>query len=253
MLDVRGPSPRGDDLTLGRTSAALPRLRGGGPDPRRHGDCGRADHAFWQPRRPTTRTPRKDGGEPESTGGRRSGVRDPRRLSAVAKIVQRSIVDRRNLREPGPLPRTAKRRPQRRIRTPSRIGPSRCRHEPGFCGLLAGALGSSEGLSPEVASAYTALSVTPRHWQTWLDEGKGMPESLAQAGAVKSFGAMPLIVLSRGLTVDPDQDWQRMQNRATGSVIKQPTTLRGEERTQHRVRPTRGRRRGDRECGRADS
>ena len=81
----------------------------------------------------------------------------------------------------------------------------------GVLRLLAGALDSNAGLSPEVAGAYTALSVTPRHWQTWLDEGKGMPESLAQAGAVKSFGAMPLIVLSRGLQLDPDQDWQRMQ------------------------------------------
>ena len=38
-----------------------------------------------------------------------------------------------------------------------------------------------------------------------------MPESLAQAGAVNSFGALPLIVLSRGLIVGQDQDWQRMQ------------------------------------------
>jgi pimeloyl-ACP methyl ester carboxylesterase len=82
--------------------------------------------------------------------------------------------------------------------------------------LLAGLLGMNAGLSPEVAGAYTALSVTPRHWQTWLDEGRAMPESLAQAGAVKSFGALPLIVLSRGLTVDPDQDWQRMQTELLG-------------------------------------
>jgi dihydrofolate reductase len=54
------------------------------------------------------------------------------------------------------------------------------------------------------------------HAYRWLDEGKAMPESLAQAGAVKSFGALPLIVLSRGLTVDPDQDWQRMQTELLG-------------------------------------
>jgi pimeloyl-ACP methyl ester carboxylesterase len=82
--------------------------------------------------------------------------------------------------------------------------------------LLAGLLGLNAGVSPEIAGAYTALSVTPRHWQTWLDEGKAMPESLAQAGAVKSLGALPLIVLSRGLTVDPDQDWQRMQTELLG-------------------------------------
>ena len=36
-----------------------------------------------------------------------------------------------------------------------------------------------------------------------------MPASLDQAGAVKSFGDVPLIVLSRGLDADPD--WQKMQ------------------------------------------
>ncbi len=36
-----------------------------------------------------------------------------------------------------------------------------------------------------------------------------MPESGAQAGAVKSFGDLPLIVLSRGLDQQPD--WQAMQ------------------------------------------
>jgi hypothetical protein len=36
-----------------------------------------------------------------------------------------------------------------------------------------------------------------------------MPESMAQASAVTSFGAVPLIVLSRGL--DQQQDWQRQQ------------------------------------------
>jgi hypothetical protein len=63
--------------------------------------------------------------------------------------------------------------------------------------------------SPEVQPAYTAFSVTPRSFQTQLDEGMGMPASFIQAGAVKSFGDVPLIVLSRGL--DPDQEWQAMQ------------------------------------------
>ena len=65
-------------------------------------------------------------------------------------------------------------------------------------------------MSPKVANAYVALSVTPRSIQTSLDEGQGMPESLAQAGAVTSFGTIPLIVLSRG--GDRDEDWQRMQS-----------------------------------------
>jgi hypothetical protein len=36
-----------------------------------------------------------------------------------------------------------------------------------------------------------------------------MPERFIQAGAVKTFGDVPLIVLSQGR--DPDQDWQTMQ------------------------------------------
>ncbi len=79
----------------------------------------------------------------------------------------------------------------------------------GLLRLFAGPLGLTSGLSAEVQHAYTAFSVTPRYIQTYLDEGMGMPESFIQAGAVKTFGAVPLIVLSRGL--DPDQDWQAMQ------------------------------------------
>jgi pimeloyl-ACP methyl ester carboxylesterase len=79
----------------------------------------------------------------------------------------------------------------------------------GLVRVLAGPLGLKSGLSPEVQQIYTAFSVTPRAFQTQLDEGRGMPESFVQAGAVKTFGDVPLIVLSRGL--DPDQDWQAMQ------------------------------------------
>ena len=43
-----------------------------------------------------------------------------------------------------------------------------------------------------------------------------MPESLAQAGAVNSFGALPLIVLSRGLIPGQDQDWRTMQTELLG-------------------------------------
>jgi pimeloyl-ACP methyl ester carboxylesterase len=79
----------------------------------------------------------------------------------------------------------------------------------GLLRLFAGPLGLTSGLSPEVQHPYTAFSVTPRSLQTTLDEGTGMPESFTQAGAVKTFGDVPLIVLSRGL--DSDQDWQAMQ------------------------------------------
>ena len=83
---------------------------------------------------------------------------------------------------------------------PARIGVLR---------FLAGPLDLKSGLSPEVANAYVAFSVTPRSLQTMLDEGAGMGASLAQAGAVTTFGDLPLIVLSRG--ADQDGDWQRMQ------------------------------------------
>ncbi len=78
----------------------------------------------------------------------------------------------------------------------------------GLTRLLSG-LGPGPGLSPEAERAYAAFTSTPRAVQAWSDEGRGMPASLAEAGAVKSFGDTPLIVLSRGLDLDPD--WQKWQ------------------------------------------
>jgi pimeloyl-ACP methyl ester carboxylesterase len=75
--------------------------------------------------------------------------------------------------------------------------------------LLAGSTGLSEGLPPQVQKAYTALAVTPRAVQTVLEEGWGMPEGGAQARAVTSLGALPLIVLTRGK--DLDADWTAYQ------------------------------------------
>ena len=66
---------------------------------------------------------------------------------------------------------------------PARIGVLR---------LLRGPLGLSAGFSPEVADAYVALSVTPRYLQTYLlDEGRGCPASLAQAGLSRASGDCP--------------------------------------------------------------
>jgi pimeloyl-ACP methyl ester carboxylesterase len=79
----------------------------------------------------------------------------------------------------------------------------------GLVRLLAGPLGLTSDMSPEVQHAYTAFTVTPRAFQTQQDEGTGLPESFMQASAVKTFGDVPLIVLSRGL--DPDSNWQAMQ------------------------------------------
>jgi pimeloyl-ACP methyl ester carboxylesterase len=51
--------------------------------------------------------------------------------------------------------------------------------------------------------------VTPRAAQTELDEFLGMSQGAAEAGAVTSFGELPLIVLSRAPNRDPD--WDRKQ------------------------------------------
>ena len=79
----------------------------------------------------------------------------------------------------------------------------------GVMRLLAGPLDLRGGLSPETADAYAAAWVRPRSLQTQLDESRGMGASLAQARAVTSLGAHPLIVLSRGQNQKPD--WQAMQ------------------------------------------
>jgi hypothetical protein len=51
--------------------------------------------------------------------------------------------------------------------------------------------------------------VTPRSVQTFLDEGRGMSEGGAQARAVTTLGALPLIVLTRG--EDLDAAWTASQ------------------------------------------
>jgi pimeloyl-ACP methyl ester carboxylesterase len=87
------------------------------------------------------------------------------------------------------------------LRLPARIGLLR---------LLTRPLGLSAPVSPEVAGAYNASSVTPSYVQTYfLDEGRGMPASLAQAGRVSTLGDIPLIVLSRGLDQQPQ--WMARQ------------------------------------------
>jgi pimeloyl-ACP methyl ester carboxylesterase len=86
------------------------------------------------------------------------------------------------------------------ITSPARIGVLR---------LLAGPLDLQADLSPEVAPVYVAYSVTPRFVQTTVAESRGLPESLAQAGAVTSLGSVPLTVLTRG--VKADETWQRQQ------------------------------------------
>ncbi|MEO8611300.1 MAG: alpha/beta hydrolase [Chloroflexota bacterium] len=79
----------------------------------------------------------------------------------------------------------------------------------GLVRLLAEPLGLVRNLPPEAQSAFTAFSVTPRSVQAWADEGAGMQESLAQADAIKTFGDLPLIVLTAVL--DEQVGWQTWQ------------------------------------------
>lgn len=72
----------------------------------------------------------------------------------------------------------------------------------GVVRLLAGPLGSIKNLPPKEKQAYKAYSVAPRSVQTFIDEGKGMSEGGAQARAVTTLGALPLIVLTRGKDLD---------------------------------------------------
>jgi len=74
----------------------------------------------------------------------------------------------------------------------------------GVMRLLAGQLGSIQDLPEGDKQAYTANTVTPRSTQTLLDEGRGMSEGGAQARAVTTLGALPLIVLSRGKDMDAE-------------------------------------------------
>jgi pimeloyl-ACP methyl ester carboxylesterase len=69
--------------------------------------------------------------------------------------------------------------------------------------------GLNQNLPPQDQQAYKASSVTPRWIQTALDEGRGMAEGGAQARAVTTLGALPLIVLSRGK--DQTADWTASQ------------------------------------------
>ncbi len=79
----------------------------------------------------------------------------------------------------------------------------------GVARVLAGPLGSIQDLPERDKQAYAASAATPRFVQTFLDEGRGMSEGGAQAKAVITLGALPLIVLSRGK--DRDADWAASQ------------------------------------------
>jgi pimeloyl-ACP methyl ester carboxylesterase len=74
----------------------------------------------------------------------------------------------------------------------------------GLARLLAGPLGSIQDLPEGDKQAYTAYSVTSRGAQALADELIGMSEGGAQARAVTTLGALPLILLSRGKDMDAE-------------------------------------------------
>jgi pimeloyl-ACP methyl ester carboxylesterase len=74
----------------------------------------------------------------------------------------------------------------------------------GLARLLADPLGSIQNLPEGAKQAYTAYSVTTRGAQALADEFIGMSEGGAQARAVTTLGALPLIVLSRSKSMDAD-------------------------------------------------
>ncbi len=78
----------------------------------------------------------------------------------------------------------------------------------GIVRLLAKPSGVVDNAVPHAAASST-MSTRPQSLQTFADEIRGIPDSLAQADAAGSFGDLPLIVLSRGLDADPD--WQAGQ------------------------------------------
>jgi pimeloyl-ACP methyl ester carboxylesterase len=62
---------------------------------------------------------------------------------------------------------------------------------------------------PAGEEAYYPLYILPQSFQTTDNEGQGMPASLAQAAAVKTFGDLPLIVLTGSLNDIPGwTEWQ---------------------------------------------
>jgi hypothetical protein len=80
----------------------------------------------------------------------------------------------------------------------------------GLVRLLVRPLGLIPHLPAGVEKAYLSRMVRPSYLQAYMgDESQGMPESGRQAGAVKTFGDLPLIVLTARQNNLPGwQEWQ---------------------------------------------
>ena len=85
--------------------------------------------------------------------------------------------------------------------------------EAGLARVGVGRLLLKLGILPSVPpgeEAYYPLFVRPQSFQTTANEYRGLPDSAAQAAAVKSFGDLPLIVLTAKLNDNPG--WPEWQN-----------------------------------------
>jgi pimeloyl-ACP methyl ester carboxylesterase len=81
----------------------------------------------------------------------------------------------------------------------------------GVVRLFSGALGlAPTDLPAQEAKAFLSRVVRPASLQAYTDEGRGMPASGAQEKAVKTFGDIPLIVLTARLN-STYPDWQAWQ------------------------------------------
>lgn len=78
----------------------------------------------------------------------------------------------------------------------------------GIVRLLARPLGIMPSV-PSEENAYFSRMVTPQSAQTLTNESQGMPAAGAEASTVKTFGDLPLIVLTAELNTIPGwQEWQ---------------------------------------------
>jgi hypothetical protein len=80
----------------------------------------------------------------------------------------------------------------------------------GLVRFLVRPLGLIPHLPPQVENAYLSRMVRPSNLQAYMgDESQGMPESARQAEAVRTFGDLPLIVLTaRQNNIPGWQEWQ---------------------------------------------
>jgi pimeloyl-ACP methyl ester carboxylesterase len=80
----------------------------------------------------------------------------------------------------------------------------------GVMRLLVRPLGIVTCVPPNENACYSRV-VRPEHVQAYEDEGRGMPAGGLEAGAVKDFGDIPLIVLTARHDSSSPKDWQAWQ------------------------------------------